>query len=380
MMTVFVQECALGSANGLRVAIKDSIDIQGMPTRMGSAALAQAEPAVEHAEVVARLLKAGCHIVGKTNLHEFAFGVSGINAVFGTPLNHRYPDLVPGGSSSGSAAAVAAGDADIALGTDTGGSVRVPAACCGVYGFKPSFGRVSRRGVWPAHTSLDCVGPFAADLARLERAQALIDPTFEAVPFSGELRIGLVSVEADAAIARGVADYVAASGSDVSRIELPLLEAAFDAGLAVINAEAWDAFGAHVETGRVGADVAARLRNAASTGARDLAEAERVRRDFRAQVDALLAGYSVLVMPTLPNFPLRLAEAQAGKTDIRSTALVRPFNLSGHPALTLPLEIDGLPAGIQLIGRLDGDAQLFAAARELERRVAEHNNKQQRSA
>ncbi len=379
-MTVFVQECALGSANGLRIAIKDSIDIQGMPTRMGSAAFAQASPAAEHAEVVARLLEAGCRIVGKTNLHEFAFGVSGINAVFGTPLNHRYPDLVPGGSSSGSAAAVAAGDADIALGTDTGGSVRVPAACCGVYGFKPSFDRVSRRGVWPARTSLDCVGPFATDLAQLELAQSWIDPTFEAMPLEGELSIGLVAVDANASICQAVADYVAASGCDVTRVELPLLEAAFGAGLAVINAEAWGAFGAYVDTGLVGADVAARLQNAASTGAQELAEAEQVRRDFRAEVDAMLARYSVLVMPTLPNFPLRLAEAQAGKTDIRSTALVRPFNLSGHPALTLPLEIGGLPAGIQLIGRLGDDAQLFAVARELERRVAEHNNKHQRSA
>lgn len=379
-MTVFVQECALGSANGLRVAIKDSIDIQGMPTRMGSAALAQAAPAVEHAEVVALLLEAGCHIVGKVNMHEFAFGVSGINAVFGTPLNHRYPDLVPGGSSSGSAAAVAAGDADIALGTDTGGSVRVPAACCGVYGFKPTFDRVSRQGVWPARTSLDCVGPFAADLARLERAQAWIDPTFEAVPFGGELSIGLVSVEANASICKAVADYVASSGCDVATFELPLLEPAFEAGLAVINAEAWGAFGAYVETGLVGADVAARLKNAANTGLQALAQAEQVRRDFRAEVDAMLERYSVLVLPTLPDFPLLLADALAGKTDIRSTALVRPFNLSGHPALTIPLEIDGRPAGIQLVGRHDQDALLFAAARELERRVTAYNNKHQRSA
>lgn len=379
-MTVFVQECALGSADGLRVAIKDSIDIQGMPTRLGSAAFAQAAPAVEHAEVVARLLEAGCHIVGKTNLHEFAFGVSGINAVFGTPLNHRYPDLVPGGSSSGSAAAVAAGDADIALGTDTGGSIRVPAACCGVYGFKPTFERVSRQGVWPARTSLDCVGPFAASLAQLELTQAWIDPAFETESFGGELSIGLVSVQANAAICTGVANYVAASGCDVASVELPLLEDAFGAGLAVINAEAWGAFGAYIETGLVGADVAARLKNAASTGVQDLAEAEQVRRDFRAEVDAMLTRYSVLVMPTLPNFPLRLADALAGKTDIRSTALVRPFNLSGHPALTLPLEIDGQPAGIQLVGRHGDDARLFAVARELERRVAERNNKQQRSA
>ncbi|MFC6668758.1 amidase [Marinobacterium aestuariivivens] len=373
-MTVFVERCALGPEQGMRVAIKDSIDVAGMATRMGSAAFDNAAPAARHADVVERLLDAGCRIVGKTVLHEFAFGVSGINPACGTPRNHRYPNRIPGGSSSGSAVAVAAGEADIALGTDTGGSVRQPAACCGVYGFKPSFGRVSRHGVWPSATSLDCVGVFASTLELLERATAIVDPRFEAQAFDGELRIGLVAVEADAAIAGAVRDYVTASGCSAGEVELQLLDAAFEAGLAIINAETWNAFGACLETGRVGADVAERLKRAAETSPQAVADAERVRQAFGEQLDALLERFSVLALPTLPSFPLMLDEALAGKTDLRSTALVRPFNLSGHPALSIPLDIDGRPAGLQLVARRGDDARLLAAARELERLVAINDN------
>ncbi|NVK43810.1 MAG: amidase [Oceanospirillaceae bacterium] len=372
-MTVFTERCALGPEKGMRVAIKDSIDVAGMATRMGSAAFAQAAPATAHAEVVERLLAAGCRMVGKTVLHEFAFGVSGINPACGTPRNHRYPDRIPGGSSSGSAVSVAAGEADIALGTDTGGSVRMPATCCGVYGFKPTFGRVSRRGVWPAVTSLDCVGVFAPNLELLERAEAIIDPRYEPQAFSGELHIGLVEVDADAAIADAIGLYVRTSGCDVEAVELPLFEAAFEAGLTVINAETWSAFGAYLETGCVGKDVAERLERAADTGPQAVLGAERIRQAFSDQVDALLERYSVLALPTLPSFPLLLDEALAGKTDLRSTALVRPFNLSGHPALSIPLDIDGRPAGLQLVGRHGDDARLLSAARELERLVATTN-------
>ncbi len=134
---IFVQRLALGGG-GPRVGIKDSIDIAGCATRMGSACLADAPPAPRHAAVVQALLEAGCRIVGKTNMHELAYGVTGINRWSGTPVNPRAPDRVPGGSSSGSAVAVAAGVADFTLGNDTGGSIRIPAACCGVYGLKPT--------------------------------------------------------------------------------------------------------------------------------------------------------------------------------------------------------------------------------------------------
>jgi amidase len=124
---------------------------------------ADAPKAARHAVVVQALLDAGCVIVGKTTMHELAYGVTGVNGWSGTPLNPRFPDRVPGGSSSGSAVAVAANLVDFALGTDTGGSIRIPAASCGIVGLKTTFGRVSREGVHPRTSSLDCVGPFARD-------------------------------------------------------------------------------------------------------------------------------------------------------------------------------------------------------------------------
>src|SRR5882757_2940159 len=178
---VFVNRMQLG-ADGLRVGVKDSIDIAGYATRSGSIAFAAAPPAARHAAVVQALLDGGCRIVGKTNMHELAYGVTGINRSTGTPRNPRYPDRIPGGSSSGSAVAVAAELVDFALGTDTGGSIRIPAACCGIYGIKPTYGRVSRAGVHPLDSTLDCVGPFARDLNMIERAMALIDSSFVPEP------------------------------------------------------------------------------------------------------------------------------------------------------------------------------------------------------
>ncbi len=146
-MNIISQSVQKGSGK-LKVMVKDTIDIQGLKTIAGSRALLEVEPAHDDAEVVKNILKADCEIIGKTNLHELAFGITGINHAFGTPINPKYPELIPGGSSSGSAAAVAAKQADFTLGTDTGGSIRMPAACCGVFGLKPTFGRVSRQGVY----------------------------------------------------------------------------------------------------------------------------------------------------------------------------------------------------------------------------------------
>ena len=210
-MTLFVQELDIGGG-GPSVAVKDTIDIAGFPTRAGSRALANAAPAVTHAEVIENLLAHGYHLVGKTNLHELAFGTTGINLWTGTPLNCHYPAYVPGGSSSGSAAAVAADLAKLALGTDTGGSIRVPAACCGVFGLKPSFGRVSRQGVMPAVSSLDCVGPFAADMDTLVAAMRAIDPGFGDLPDVAEVSIGVLDVPASDVVRQVVNAALAASG------------------------------------------------------------------------------------------------------------------------------------------------------------------------
>ena len=168
----------LGTPGGLRVAVKECLGIEGLPTRAGSAAFEDAPPEQTHSAVVSALLSSGCQIIGTANMHELAFGMTGANGHTGTPLNPRWPDRIPGGSSSGSASLVAQGKVDFAVGTDTGGSVRQPACCCGVYGLKPTFGRLSRRGAVPVGSSLDCIGPFAATATMLTRAMAAMDPGF----------------------------------------------------------------------------------------------------------------------------------------------------------------------------------------------------------
>lgn len=375
-MSIFIERCELGDPGGRRVAVKDSIDLCGLPTAMGSAVFEHAGPAPVHAAVVANLLAAGDRVVGKTTMHEFAFGVTGVNEWSGTAPNPRYPALITGGSSSGSAASVAAGEADYALGTDTGGSIRVPAACCGIYGFKPTFGRVSRKGVWPAESSLDCVGPFADSLALLEHGMCAIDPGFDPVSeLPGAFRVGLISgLQVNPAVAAATERYLRKTGLPFDSVELPLMESAFTAGLAVINAETWTAFGSFLETGRVGADVAARLRRASETTDDERVQAESVREAFTAQVDALLETYDVLVLPCLPDRPMTLDAALAGQMDLRITSLVRPFNLSGHPALTLPLEVEDFPVGLQLVGRKHADEALFASARVFERALGRNEN------
>lgn len=365
-MTTLISRCELGDPAGLKVVIKDSIDIAGIPTRLGSRACDEARPAEQHAEVVEHLLAAGHRIVGKAVMHELAFGVTGINQHAGTPINARYPQLIPGGSSSGSAAAVASGLADFALGTDTGGSVRVPAACCGVFGFKPTFGRVSRAGVWPQNTSLDCVGPFAADLATLQVAEQAIDPSFRPAAARAPMRFALVTNTcAQPAVAAALDRYLAPLALDLSRVELPLLAEAFAAGLAVINAETAQAGAEMLASGKLGVDVAARLKKAGETSAEEVRAAEQVRSAFSAEVDRLLESCEVLVMPALPKSPMTLQDALAGQTDLQMTALARPFNLSGHPALVIPFEVDGRPVGIQLVGRKHADEVVFAAAQQL---------------
>jgi amidase len=370
-MSIVVEDLALGG-NGLSVMVKDTIDIAGYPTRASSSALADAPAAGEHAHVVQSVLDAGCRITGKTSLHELAFGTTGLNAWTGTASNPRYPGYIPGGSSSGSAAAVAAGLCDFALGTDTGGSVRIPAACCGVFGLKPTFGRVSRQGVMPARSTLDCVGPLALDMDRLIEAMRVIDPTFTAISVPEHLAIGVVAVEANEQVHAVVSQALARSRFKLLEQTLPGMAAAYGAGMVIINAETWAACGHLLQTGRVGSDVADRLRAASLTSAESVEEAEIIRRAFIAEVDAALAITPILAMPTMPDFPLLVADAADTRAALGMTSLVRAFNLSGHPALSIPLEsASGLPVGLQLIAAHGADELLCAVARHLVRRLEE---------
>ena len=180
-----------GSGDGVRLAVKDLIDVAGAPTTAGSRALAAAAPAERDAPCMAGARAAGARIVGKTNLNELAYGASGLNEYFGTPVNPLDPGRVPGGSSSGSAVAVADGEADLAYGSDTGGSIRVPAAFCGITGLKTTHGRIPLGGVWPLAPSMDTIGPMARDVAGVAAGLTLLEPGFSGgVPAA--VRIGRI--------------------------------------------------------------------------------------------------------------------------------------------------------------------------------------------
>lgn len=354
-----------------RVLVKDSIDVAGTPTRNGSLVFADAVPASGHADVVERLLAdGGWRIVGKAAMHELAFGVTGLNPACGTPVNPRWPDRIPGGSSSGSAAGVAAGLAEISLGSDTGGSIRMPAACCGVVGLKPSYGLVSRRGAYPAASSLDCIGPFASSVALIEVAMAVIAPGFEVAQPSASPVLAVMRPPCDPVVGACVDAAIRASGLAVEEASLGLLDQAFEAGLTIIGAENWAAFGHLAGHRDLGEDVRGRLVAGGAHAPEALVRAEVVRGAFGEEVDILLDRADAIALPTLPIIPPTLVEAADARACVPLTRLVRPFNLSGHPAITLPLRTPGgSPVGLQLVGRRGGDAALCALAKTISRRL-----------
>src|SRR5271170_3244381 len=184
---------------GVRLAVKDCIDVEGLPTTVGCPVIAErARPAGQDAAVVAAARRSGAQIIGKTNLSELCWSAAGTNAWSEMPVNPLDPRRLPGGSSSGSAVAVAVGEADVALGTDTGGSVRIPAACCGVVGLKTTWGRVPLEGVYPLAPSMDSVGPLGADVSAVELGMRLIEAGFAAG--ACELAAGRLRPEADQAV------------------------------------------------------------------------------------------------------------------------------------------------------------------------------------
>ncbi|MEG1209499.1 MAG: amidase [Leclercia sp.] len=362
----YVAQFTLGEGD-LSFAVKDTLDIAGFPTRAGCPALAESPAAQQHADVVQTLLEQCCVLTGKTTLHELAFGVTGINPWSGTPVNPQFPDLIPGGSSSGSAAVVASGEVDFSLGTDTGGSVRMPAACCGILGLKPTYGTLSRKGVMPADSSLDCVGIFARRTSVLRQVLTRL-----AVPVNAPLKtlpeIGFITT-ATRDIDALLLNFLAQFNLHPQQVDLLTLGEAHRAGLTIISHENWHAFNPLLSSDAVSADVATRIRAGADIDADALSTAEHIRQTFTAQVDALLATTPLLALATLPELPPTLSEAQDPLTVVNLTRLVRPFNLSGHPALTLPVgKINGRPVALQLIAAKGQDGLLVQAAEWLSER------------
>jgi aspartyl-tRNA(Asn)/glutamyl-tRNA(Gln) amidotransferase subunit A len=368
---------AAGALHGVPVAVKDLIDLEGAVTGAGSVKLA-GNRAVRDAEVVGRLRRAGAVVVGKTRTHEFAYGVT-------TPgtVNPWDPERVAGGSSGGSAAAVAAGLVAGALGSDTAGSIRIPASCCGVVGLKPTWGRVPATGVWPLSWSCDHVGPIAgtvADVALLDQVLAA-EPAGAPDPGPGHPappRIGRLATDdldpvdpAVAAVLDELCRRLEAAGASVDEVALPL-QAARGAVGAIVLAEAAAAHARLLaETGEDGYSRAmlAMIRIGGSALAGEYLTGLRYRGRFVAEVEGLLAGRDALLLPTLP-CPVPLASERtvtiAGTEVGVQAALTRlpgPFNCSGSPVLSLPAGlVGGLPVGASLVGRLGGDRALLSLA------------------
>jgi len=356
----YIEEFILGQGD-LSFAVKDTLDVAGYTTRAGCRALASSAPALRHAQVIDTLLNQHCVLRGKTTLHELAFGVTGINPWGGTPLNSHYPLLIPGGSSSGSATVVAAGEVDFSIGTDTGGSVRMPAACCGVLGLKPTYGLLSRQGVMPAESSLDCVGLFARSADVLQQAlhRLGVEPQQE---YTTLPPIGLISAATPAIDAR-IEQVLHQVGAQLHPIVLPELEEAHLAGMTLISRENWQAFHALLEVDGLSKDIASRIRRGATVSASELADAERVRQRFSNRLDALLSETPLLALATLPELPPTLEQASDPLSVLELTRLVRPFNLSGHPAISIPIgDLDHRPVALQLVARKGHDCTLVAAA------------------
>ncbi|HEY2453683.1 MAG TPA: amidase [Scandinavium sp.] len=362
----YVSQFVLGEGD-LHFAVKDTLDVAGYRTQAGCLALENVPVEKHHASVVATLLEKHCTLTGKTTLHELAFGVTGINPWSGTPLNPRYPALIPGGSSSGSAAVVASGSVDFSLGTDTGGSVRMPAACCAIMGLKPGYGVLSRQGVMPADSSLDCVGIFSRDAQVLRqvmtRLSVPVGELLTALPAMGFISAATPEIDAT------LLTFLTQRGIAPRPMELSTLADAHRAGLTIISHENWLSLNPLLASGKVSADVATRIRAGADISADALQDAESVRSHFTSDVDALLAQTPLLALATLPELPPTLDEAHDPLSVVNLTRLVRPFNLSGHPALTLPVgELKGRPVSLQLVAAKGHDGLLVQAAEWLTQR------------
>ena len=354
---------------GPRVAVKDLIDVVGTPTTAGSAAVAAtATPAAADASCVAAARAGGARMVGKTNLHELAFGGTGINPHFGTPVNPLDPTRIPGGSSSGSAVAVAVGDADVAIGTDTAGSIRTPSACCGTVGLKTTRGRIPTAGVRPLAPTLDTVGPMARDVAGIVLGMQLLEPGFRAddpaAATVGRVRLP-AGARVDPVVDRAVDDLLAATGAfGVVDLVLPGWTAAERAGTTVLFAEAWLSNRALYEAraDRLGPDVRERFQQGRAIPAAELAAAGAQARRWSHELALVFAGVDVLALPTLPVLPTRLGEPPP---DTRTTNV--PVNLAGLPALALPAPTGGpLPASVQLVGPAGRESLLLATGALLE--------------
>ncbi len=371
-----VSEAPDGPLSDLTFAVKDIIDVAGDVTGCGNPAIrASAAPAVSDAPIVAALRRAGARYAGKTHTAELAFSLDGRNIHYGTPRNVAAPGRIPGGSSSGSAAAVAAGLVDIALGSDTGGSVRGPASMCGLIGLRTTHGRIALDGVMPLATSLDTLGWFARDAATYERVGAVL--LGEDAP-GPALSRALVATD----VQRWLEDptVTAAIGSAMLRLLAPfervhqvvLAPEGLEERYAVLRSiqahEAWLAHRPWLEGGGwdlVGAPIRSRFEVGRAVTDMELDAAWTARAAVRTALTDLLGDDAVIALPTLPAIPplVSAPEADLEAFRQRSLPLLCSAGLGGLPQISIPLAtVDGVPLGVSLIGPAGRDRALIALA------------------
>jgi aspartyl-tRNA(Asn)/glutamyl-tRNA(Gln) amidotransferase subunit A len=317
----------------------------------------------ETAESVRRLEAAGYANVGKTNLHEFAYGITSENPHFGTVPNPVAPGRIAGGSSGGSAAALAAGLADAALGTDSGGSIRIPAACCGVVGFKPTFDLVPTAGCFPLAPSFDHVGPMARTVEECEAMLRVLAPGFEPGTPPDGVRVAVTWTERAEPLVRSRVEE-AARALGAARVDFPLQTdtyALFMREVAEVHRELYAE-----NADLYGEDVATKVERCLGVTEGEATAARRARDDYRQAAEDAVAAFDLLVTPTIGSVapPTGIGDAALREDMIR---LTYPFNALGWPALALPCgpAEDGLPASVQLVGRPGDDALVLAVGRRL---------------
>lgn len=354
------------TSEGVALAVKDLIDTAGLVTTYGSAIYREHVPE-RTASSVLSLEAAGYGVVGKTNLHEFAYGITSDNPHFGAVVNPLDPNRIPGGSSGGNGAALAAGLCEVALGTDSAGSIRLPAACCGIVGLKPTWGLVPAEGVFPLAPSFDTVGPMAGTVAACAEMMRALGLRGEAT--AEGVRTAVAWTEAADPLVRARVEAASELLPGTERIEFPLpgdMNPAFQAEAADVHREL---FAEHAEL--YGENVRRKLEAAFAVSA-EAVEASRTEREaYRGRALEALQGYDVVLTPTMP-----MVAPPVGIGDLalreRMISLTRPFNATGWPALTLPCgpAEEALPASIQIAARPGADALVLAVGEALEAALA----------
>jgi aspartyl-tRNA(Asn)/glutamyl-tRNA(Gln) amidotransferase subunit A len=386
-----LRQAPRGPLFGLPITIKDLYVVDGMPTRAGTrAALPELGP---QGTAVTRLVQAGAIVVAKTNMHEIAGGVSGENPWTGDVCNPHDPSRQAGGSSSGSGVAVACGIGLASLGSDTGGSIRIPAALCGVVGLKPTYGLIPLDGALPLSWSCDHAGPLACSVDDAHcLIEVLADRSVLRIPSAGgaPARLGVPRRYIDgwltAPLRRAFEHLLSRLGGwgvKLEDVNAPSLEQSLAIYGALRGAESAFVHRTALmrEPEHFSAPVRERLQEGLALPAQAYLEAQRLQRTLRTELDASLRAVDAWILPTVPvPAPRRGAEQveiERGLTDLRA-ALVRftlPFNLAGVPALALPVgRIDGLPISLQIVGARDADARVLAIGRWLEHHWAADGN------